>query len=134
MPSWTDRVLWLCNKANYSDFDLDTRQHSYAWHPAMADSDHKPVSATFTTARFNARLAVERAMPAFGPIVSFDRPVDWEVGQIFSLTYRVKVGQLFYCSPWDWIGLYKVNSPGALPVQTKFQRQFNGVSRASSRP
>ena len=101
-------MLWCCNDGNYSDFDLLATPTSYTSHPEVLASDHKPVSASFTTRRFSPKLSLARSLPAFDPIVVFDRPQDWEVGKVFSLTYKVNFGQMVSISTWDWIGLYKV--------------------------
>ena len=44
---------------------------------------------------------------AFGPLIKFDQPGVWMTGNDAHVVYNVKLGELGYTSPWDWIGLYK---------------------------
>ena len=46
-------------------------------------------------------------MTAFGPVIKFDGPLNWMVGNDGHVVYNVKLGESGYLTPWDWIGLFK---------------------------
>ena len=41
LPAWTDRILYKANVANYDNYKLSLRQHSYNAHQHFLQSDHK---------------------------------------------------------------------------------------------
>ena len=75
-------------------------------------SDHKPVSMSMRTQRFGEKLALEKDLPAFSPVVHFIDPMDhpWYVAEdgVFSYMIDQNGGRLL--DSWDWIGLYHVSS------------------------
>ena len=86
LPAWTDRILYKANVANYDNYKLSLRQHSYNAHQHFLQSDHKvqnfvlylnpssplqPVTSQFSGSMFSAATATSLLLPKFHPIVEF---------------------------------------------------------------
>lgn len=70
-PAWTDRILFQANVGNYDHIKLALNQHSYVSYPQFLESDHKPVSSSFSLAAFSKNLASEYLIPCYDPIIDF---------------------------------------------------------------
>jgi len=114
-PAWTDRILHRVNVHNYEDLgpevELDLRVDNYSSHPAYTCSDHKPVSMTLTSACFGLKLASDKNIMAYNPVINFiqQQPPSWFVNEDAKISYTVEQNAGQILDSWDWIGLYHEN-------------------------
>jgi len=112
-PAWTDRILYRVGVHNYEDLggvELTLDVENYTSYPDYTCSDHKPVSMTMRTHRFGEKLALEKDLPAFCPVIHFlDHSADrgpWYVAEDGNFTYMIDLNGGRLLDNWDWIGLY----------------------------
>lgn len=74
-PAWTDRILYRCTEEAYRSCRLNLEVENYRSHETYLQSDHKPVSATFTVKVFDAE-------PPKDKIYFYDLE-DWSVSRGF---------------------------------------------------
>jgi len=115
-PAWTDRILYRVSVHNYEDLgddvELNLKVEGYTSYPDYTCSDHKPVSMTMLTSRFGEKLALEKDLPAFSPVVHFlesDLDQPWYVAEDGNVSYTVDPNGGQFLDAWDWIGLYHEN-------------------------
>jgi len=109
-PSWTDRILYKANVANYENYKLSLNQHSYTAHADFLDSDHKPVSSNFSLAVFSTKISNDLLLPCFGPIVKFVDAGPYYANEDCQVLYTVKIEDRKYMKTWDWIGVFRADS------------------------
>eukprot|EP00092_Neocalanus_flemingeri_P025806 GFUD01027972.1.p1 GENE.GFUD01027972.1~~GFUD01027972.1.p1 ORF type:complete len:457 (-),score=93.79 GFUD01027972.1:300-1670(-) len=109
-PSWTDRILYKANVANYETYKLSLNQHSYTAHADFLESDHKPVSSNFSLAVFSTKISNDLLLPCFGPIVTFVDTGPCYANEDFQVLYTVKIEDRKYMKTWDWIGVFRDNN------------------------
>jgi hypothetical protein len=107
-PAWTDRILFKVNRGNYDNLELSLDQTSYSSHPEFLESDHKPVSSSFSLSVFSSKLAEQLIVPCFHPIVRFHIE-DVYCGEDNTVAYSVSVKDWRLLKSWDWVGVYKVD-------------------------
>ncbi|RWS10760.1 Inositol polyphosphate 5-phosphatase K-like protein [Dinothrombium tinctorium] len=118
-PAFTDRVLYRINGNVYDNIKLELKQFEYLSHTQYKQSDHKPVTSSFSikvlTSRAMAILNLER-----GVQVTFHPTQNWHIGKDSVAWYKIEPQSdevdsrvienlLRYISEWDWIGLFKAN-------------------------
>ena len=106
-PAWTDRILYRANVANYDNYELRVRQHSYTALQEFTQSDHKPVISNFTVTVFSPAIASDLLLPVFNPIVRFVDAGPYFAGEDLLLIYTVNIDERRFLNTWDWIGLYR---------------------------
>eukprot|EP00118_Oscarella_pearsei_P011610 m.79266 g.79266 ORF g.79266 m.79266 type:complete len:429 (+) comp36129_c0_seq19:77-1363(+) len=94
VPSWCDRILWRAT----NKLGISLQQENYTSYQHYCNSDHKPVTATFTLGfqPENTKQNVEFAFPR----------TRWACSQEARILYSLEPGTRV--SSWDWIGLYKI--------------------------
>jgi len=110
LPSWTDRILYKANVANYENYKLSLNQHSYTAHADFLESDHKPVSSNFSLAVFSSKISNDLLLPCYGPIVAFIDTGPYYANEDFQVLYTVKIEDRKYMKTWDWIGVFRADS------------------------
>nr|XP_033812981.1 phosphatidylinositol 4,5-bisphosphate 5-phosphatase A isoform X2 [Geotrypetes seraphini] len=112
-PAWTDRILWKMKTVGSPlpsqsasgrrrswvpmAGGLTVTQLCYRSHMQYTESDHKPVSASFSL-KFSYKADV--------PLVQIFVADEWSKAS--DAVVRFNVAPTFPKSSWDWIGLYKV--------------------------
>lgn len=109
-PSWTDRILYKANVANYENYKLSMNQHSYTAHADFLESDHKPVSSNFSLAVFSTKISNDLLLPCFGSIVKFVDAGPYFANEDFQVLYTVKIEDRKHMKTWDWIGVFRADS------------------------
>ncbi|XP_064459926.1 uncharacterized protein LOC135370157 isoform X2 [Ornithodoros turicata] len=97
-PAWTDRIMYRFTRDAYENVVLDVKQHHYQSHNLYIQSDHKPVSGSFTIKVF--------AKPE-QPIVFFFPVGPWSISHDCLAWYYTNAGMDVL--PSDWVALYKDN-------------------------
>jgi len=109
LPAWTDRILYKANVANYDNYKLSLRQHSYNAHQHFLQSDHKPVTSQFSGSMFSAATATSLLLPKFHPIVEFVDTGPHYCNEDLNIVYTVKIEDRRHLNSWDWIGVFRVS-------------------------
>jgi len=109
LPAWTDRILYKANVANYDNYKLSLRQHSYNAHQHFLQSDHKPVTSQFSGSVFSAATATSLLLPKFQPIVEFVDTGPHYCNEDLSIVYTVRIEERRHLNSWDWIGVFRVS-------------------------
>jgi len=110
LPAWTDRILFKANTANYENFPLTLNQHSYSSHQDFTVSDHKPVSSSFSLSVFSPLQASSLLLPLYHPIVKFVETGPLFCNEDVTVLYQVKIEDRRHLKPWDWIGIFRLDS------------------------
>jgi len=110
LPSWTDRILYKANVANYENYKLSLNQHSYTAHADFLESDHKPVSSNFSLAVFSTKISNDLLLPCFGPIVTFIDTGPYYANEDFQVLYTVKIEDRKHMKTWDWVGVFRADN------------------------
>lgn len=108
LPSWTDRILFKANVANYDNYELSLRQHSYMAHQHFLQSDHKPVSSQFSAAVFSPDTAASLLLPMYTAIVEFVESGPHFCNEDLRVIYSVRTEDRRLLGTWDWIGVFRV--------------------------
>ena len=96
--------------------ELSMSEASYTSHtdPQFQCSDHRPVSSNFATNVVNEKIASDKIIEEWKPIIRFfptkknNIPQDWFVNQDGKITYDLEAMAFGsrLLDQWDWIGLY----------------------------
>jgi len=111
-PAWTDRILHRVSVHNYEDLgdtQLDLNVENYTSYPAYTCSDHKPVSMTLQSMCFGEKLALEKNLLAYQPVIHFHTQPEsnqWFTGEDGTVEYTIDTNAGQILDSWDWIGLY----------------------------
>ncbi|XP_035210414.1 inositol polyphosphate 5-phosphatase K-like isoform X2 [Stegodyphus dumicola] len=97
-PAWTDRILFRYTPNAYENVTLNLKQLHYNSHDFYSQSDHKPVTSSFTIKVFSQ--PTEKRV-TFLPIN------DWKVNADSVAWYTFSEGA--EPSTWDWIGLFRAD-------------------------
>lgn len=117
VPSWTDRILFRCNKNAYNDsqatnnFKPTIEQLFYESIPDTDLSDHKPVTSMFKVTTFDPVKYNPSPIPY--EVIMFEPITDWKTGIDGRFWYKIS-NELFYRRPkvlssWDRLALYKAD-------------------------
>lgn len=109
-PAWTDRILFKANVANYGNYKLSLNQHSYSAHQDYTESDHKPVSSSFSLSVFDSKTASSLLLPAFHPIVTFIDAGPYFCNEDFQVLYTAKMEDRRFLKAWDWVAVFRMDS------------------------
>jgi len=109
-PAWTDRILFQANLANYDKIRLSLNQHSYKSHPQFLESDHKPVSSSFSLAAFSKTLASEYLISCYEPIIDFQDAGPYFSSEDTKVVYEVKMENRKFMKIWDWIAIFRADA------------------------
>ncbi|XP_054718881.1 inositol polyphosphate 5-phosphatase K-like [Uloborus diversus] len=97
-PAWTDRILFRYTSNAYENVTLSLKQLHYESHPVYVQSDHKPVSSSFSLKVFS-QPSEKR--------VNFLPINDWKVNADSVAWYTFSEGA--EPNTWDWIGLFRAD-------------------------
>ena len=96
--------------------ELSMSEASYTSHtdPQFRCSDHRPVSSNFATNVVNEKIASDKIIEGWKPVIRFfptkknNIPQDWFVNQDGKITYDLEATAFGsrLLDHWDWIGLY----------------------------
>ena len=76
-------------------------------------SDHKPVSMTLQSMCFGEKLALEKNLLAYQPVIHFQTQPEsnqWFTGEDGTVEYTIDTNAGQILDSWDWIGLYHVSN------------------------
>ena len=76
-------------------------------------SDHKPVSMTLQSMCFGEKLAMEKNLLAYQPVIHFHTQPEsnqWFTGEDGTVEYTIDTNAGQILDSWDWIGLYHVSN------------------------
>ncbi|XP_029427094.1 phosphatidylinositol 4,5-bisphosphate 5-phosphatase A isoform X2 [Rhinatrema bivittatum] len=135
-PAWTDRILWKMKTVGspclsqspsgrrrssmHTAGGVTVTQLCYRSHMQYTESDHKPVSASFSM-KFSYKADV--------PLVQILVADEW--CKASDAIVRFSMAPTFPKSSWDWIGLYKVgfrhHKDYVAYVWAKHEEELDGV-------